>query len=190
MKRSGFSLIEVILATAILLGSVIVLSELAGIGRRQSQRAQLHSKAQELCERTLGEVLNGDRPALPVEDEPLLPPDSMLAQFENFEQQVLEEEEQLLIFETPEEQALLATGGDPAASDWSYSVQVVPLTEMPGLAAITVSVRQADPELTRPVRFSLTRWAEAPPSLEDGGAVGPFDLATPSGLGLPVGGIR
>ena len=33
----GFSLIEVILATAILLGSVVVLGELAGMGRRQAQ---------------------------------------------------------------------------------------------------------------------------------------------------------
>ena len=189
MKRSGFSLIEVILATAILLGSVVVLSELAGIGRRQSQRARLHAEAQELCERTLGEVLNGDRPALPVEDEPLVPPDSVLGQFENLEQQVLDDEQQLLIFETPEEQAMLATGGDPTASDWLYSVRVVPLTDMPGLTAITVSVKQADPELTRPVRFRLTRWAEAPPSPLDEGT-DPFDSATPSGLGLPFGGIR
>jgi len=72
-SRGGFSLIEVMLATAILLGSVVVLGELASMGRRQSEKGKKLAEAQELCEQTLNEVLIGLRPLEAVEQEPLLP---------------------------------------------------------------------------------------------------------------------
>jgi len=187
MKRSGFSLIEVILATAILMGSVFVLSELAGIGRRQSQRAELHARAQQLCEQTLNEVLTGERPAVLVENQPLSPPDSMLSEFEDRDRPFVEEDDQLLIFETPEEAAARAFAGDDTAAEWLYSVRIAPLTEMPGLAAITVSVVQADEELDRPVRFKLTRWAQAPPSLQGDAQADPSSPATSAFGSLPGG---
>ncbi len=69
----GFSLIEVIIATAILMGSAVVLARLAGMGRDQSQKARLHSEAQQLCEQTLNELLLGMRPMELVEAMPLIP---------------------------------------------------------------------------------------------------------------------
>ena len=70
--RSGFSLIEVIIATAILMGSAVVLSRLAGMGRDQSQKARLHSDAQQVCEQTMNELLLGCVLEL-VESMPLIP---------------------------------------------------------------------------------------------------------------------
>ena len=61
-RRRGFSLIEVMIATAILMGSAVVLARLAGMGREQSQKARLYSDAQELCEQTMNELLLGLRP--------------------------------------------------------------------------------------------------------------------------------
>ncbi|MCA9064697.1 MAG: hypothetical protein KDA96_16610, partial [Planctomycetaceae bacterium] len=72
-NRSAFSLIEVILATAILMGSVIVLSRLAGMGRTMAQRAAAMSEAQRVCERTLNEIALGERPLQLVDRSPLLP---------------------------------------------------------------------------------------------------------------------
>ena len=72
-NRSGFSLIEVMIATAILMGSAVVLARLAGMGRDQSQKASLHSEAQQLCEQTLNELLLGMRPMELIESMPLIP---------------------------------------------------------------------------------------------------------------------
>ena len=72
--RSGFSLMEIILATAMLMGSVIVLARLAGMGRTQANRAELLSEAQLVCETTMTEIVLGIRPLDPVENLPLLPP--------------------------------------------------------------------------------------------------------------------
>jgi hypothetical protein len=50
---------EVLLATAILLGSVLVLMELAGIGRHYIQSVEDWTAAQLLCESKLNELLSG-----------------------------------------------------------------------------------------------------------------------------------
>ena len=75
--RGGFSLLEVILATAMLMGAAVVLSRLAGMGREQSQAAQTLDQAQRICERTLNELLLGARPLVLGEDQPLLPLDQL-----------------------------------------------------------------------------------------------------------------
>lgn len=182
MRRSGFSLIEVILATAILLASVFVLSELAGIGRRQSQRAAVETEAQELCERTLLEVLQGDRPLIAVQNEPLLPPGIDPDEFEPPENDVLEDDDQLLIFDDPDEQSLIESIGRESQSEWLYSVRVTPLEQTPQLAEVVVSVKQADLEIARPVSFSLRRWIEY-------SQPGESDFAAP-GFGFTPGGLR
>lgn len=56
---------EVILATAILLGSIVVLSELAGIGRYYILSVEDYTTAQLLCQSKLNEILSG---AAPVEE--------------------------------------------------------------------------------------------------------------------------
>ena len=54
--RGGFSLLEVILALAILIGILAVLSELVGLGVRNARVARAMTQAQLLCESKLAEI--------------------------------------------------------------------------------------------------------------------------------------
>jgi hypothetical protein len=69
--RAGFSLMEVMLATSILLGSSIVLIELANIGRKQANSAYNLNTAQLLCEAKLDEIVAGVTAIKVVSDEEL-----------------------------------------------------------------------------------------------------------------------
>lgn len=69
--REGFSLLEVLMATSILLGSVIVLNQLASIGRKNAVAAQDLSTAQMLCQSRVNEILTGAVAAEAVDEEPL-----------------------------------------------------------------------------------------------------------------------
>jgi len=60
--RAGFSLLEVILATAILLGAAIVLAELASVGRQHADSAEELAAAQLVCRNKLNEILSGATP--------------------------------------------------------------------------------------------------------------------------------
>lgn len=55
-SRRGFSLMEVLLATSILLGSSIALIELATIGRKQAHAAYDLNIAQLLCQAKIDEI--------------------------------------------------------------------------------------------------------------------------------------
>lgn len=66
--RSGFSLMEVMLATSILLASSIVLVELATIGRKQASNAYDLNVAQLLCQAKLDEIVSGISTATAVEE--------------------------------------------------------------------------------------------------------------------------
>lgn len=57
--RGGFSLLEMMLATAVLLGCVIVLGELAGIGNQHVDDIAGLSLAEVICQSTLNEMLSG-----------------------------------------------------------------------------------------------------------------------------------
>jgi type II secretory pathway pseudopilin PulG len=70
-SRSGFSLLEVILATGILLGAAIVLAELAAVGRQHARSADEFSTAQRVCQVKMNEMLIGAAPLRAVEKEPL-----------------------------------------------------------------------------------------------------------------------
>jgi hypothetical protein len=70
-SRAGFSLMEVLMATSILLASVIVLGELAGMGRRQASAARELATAQLLCENKIGEMLAGAAPIAEADSEPI-----------------------------------------------------------------------------------------------------------------------
>jgi prepilin-type N-terminal cleavage/methylation domain-containing protein len=69
--RNGFSLLEVLLATSILLGCAIVLGQLAHIGSRRARIAEDLSTAEVLCETKMAEILAGAIPIDSVQEEPL-----------------------------------------------------------------------------------------------------------------------
>jgi len=58
-RRGAFSLLEVILATAILLGCLVVLFELARLGGRQARGAEDLSTAQRICQTKINRILAG-----------------------------------------------------------------------------------------------------------------------------------
>ena len=61
-RRPGFSLLEVMLATSILLACLIVLGELASVGRRHARDAEQLTTAQLVCRSRLNEILAGAAP--------------------------------------------------------------------------------------------------------------------------------
>lgn len=157
--RAGFSLIEVMMATAFLMGSAIVLAKLAGMGRDQSQKAQNHLRAQQLCEQTLHELLLGLRPFEITEAAPLLPVMPMPGSTEERIDPVPPSPDTQ--FDTLDS---IDSGSDqlPSQTEWQYAIRMEPLGDKPGMWAVTVAVEQADPTLERPVRFALTRWTTGP----------------------------
>jgi len=75
--RDGFSLLEVILAVAILFISLAALSELVRIGIRSARSARDLSEAQLLCESKMSELAAGMIALEPVQD---MPCDELLAE--------------------------------------------------------------------------------------------------------------
>jgi hypothetical protein len=63
--------LEVLLATGILLGCLIVLSELAGIGGRRVRDAEALATAERICQTKIHEILAGLADPEPLEDEPV-----------------------------------------------------------------------------------------------------------------------
>ena len=163
VNRRGFSLIEVILSTALLMGSVIVLARLAGMGRTTANKAELLSIAQARCEQTLHEIVLGLRTSEPVQDQPLLPVETVSKDASSFAAE-------FDFNETPADSESLID--EPA---WKYSVLSENFEDLPGLRSITVVVRQARSVTSRPVEFSLTRWVTAP-SESDTTIVDAWDL--------------
>ena len=153
-NRRAFSLLEVIIATAILMGSAVVLARLAGMGREQSQKARLYFEAQQLCEQTLNELLLGMRPVELVQSMPLIP---LPVPVEELTDDVSSPNP----FGAPQEDVQPTI--DETNPDWRHSVRIEPLAAAPGMWAVTVEVLQGDQTLPRPIRFSLTRWISGPP---------------------------
>lgn len=60
--RRGFSLFEVLLAMSILLASLMVLGEMAAVGRRHARDAEQLSAAQLVCRSRLNEIMAGAAP--------------------------------------------------------------------------------------------------------------------------------
>ncbi len=70
-RRRGFSLLEVLLATGILIGSAVVLMELASIGNRHAAAARDLARSQLICQTKLNEIVCGITPAETLRPEPL-----------------------------------------------------------------------------------------------------------------------
>ena len=68
--RRAFTLYEVVLAIAILLGAMTILSKLIATGSRASTRAQLQTHAMLLCQSKLSEVIAGVEPLASVQAAP------------------------------------------------------------------------------------------------------------------------
>lgn len=67
--RPAYSLIEAMIATAILVGSTIVLAQLAGVGREHAWKADDVTRAQALCQNKLNELLAGIESLQPVDNQ-------------------------------------------------------------------------------------------------------------------------
>ena len=71
MRRRGMSLMEVLLALAIFLGSLAVLGELVRLGTRNAIQARERAEAERLCATKLTELATGMEEAVPVAERPL-----------------------------------------------------------------------------------------------------------------------
>ena len=70
VRRSGLSLLEVILSIAILAGAMAATSELVRLGIRQAEESRELTQAQLLCESKMEEVLAGILPPEAVSETP------------------------------------------------------------------------------------------------------------------------
>ena len=70
-QRPGFSLLEVMLATTVLLGSVIVLSHIAFVGTAHMDSAQQYAAAQLVCQARMNEMLAAALPIEEVSNQPI-----------------------------------------------------------------------------------------------------------------------
>lgn len=75
MNRRGISLLEVVLAIAILGGSLAALSSVVMSGADAALDARTRSLAQLLCERQMTQVLLGNVQPVPVQSQPIASPD-------------------------------------------------------------------------------------------------------------------
>ena len=128
-RRDAFSLLEVVLALAILTGAIAVLGELTRLGLRNAQVAREMTQAQLLCESKLAEITSGITPAEPVYN----------AEFD--------------VLEVAGATGATLIGGEET---WLYSIETEVLDEE-GLMAVRVTVTQGE-DVPRPVQFQLVRW--------------------------------
>ena len=70
-KRRGLSLIEVIIAMGILVGTTAVLAQLIHVGEKQATRSIDMSEAQTLCHNKMAELMSGLSMLVPIENEPV-----------------------------------------------------------------------------------------------------------------------
>lgn len=132
MKRDGFSLLEVILALAILTGAMVVLGELVRAGLRNAQLARDLSQAQLLCQSKLQEIEAGVTPPQPVGQTAI--PD----------------------------QPGWYYSIEPASGGASGSNNAGGGSNSGGLLMFTVTVEQSADEYQQPVKFSMTEWIRDP----------------------------
>jgi general secretion pathway protein I len=128
-REGGFTLLEVILALAILTGAIAVLGELARVGISNADYTHKLTKAQLLCEGKMAEITSGITFSDPVSGV-------------SFESEMNED---------------MASMIDPDEIPWLYSI-TSDLIDDNGLLQVTVTVYQDLPEEKRPVTCSLVRW--------------------------------
>ena len=133
-RPGGFSLLEVVLALAILAGSIATLGEVARRSLRNAQIARDSTQAQLLCESKMAEITAGITLPDTVTDVP----------FESL----------------GSESGINGIMGDDKVV-WLYSISLES-TDEPGIATVCVTVTQDLPENKRIKPFSLVRWIPDP----------------------------
>jgi len=71
-QRPGYSLLEIMIAAAVLFGSSVVLTQLAGVGLRHLHKASDRTMAQTFCQNKMNELLSGITPMQPSDFSPLI----------------------------------------------------------------------------------------------------------------------
>ena len=70
-RRAGFSLVELLLATSVLLGCIVVLAELAALGAKHVGDIEGLSTSQLICQSTLNEMLSSAAPVEAFQQRPV-----------------------------------------------------------------------------------------------------------------------
>ncbi len=166
MKRTGLSLLEVIVALGVLVGSAAVLAQMIDLGARHALRARNISDAQRVAANVLHELLAGLRPLQEVTPQPLQ-------------------------FDSPWLYAIhLAPGPAETIIDVTVSVWPAPQASGARTGGTTASTEQAAPmpvELSatasssgpRPA-ISLRRWVYLPASDQPADSADPWPIGQES----------
>ena len=136
----GFTLLEVMLALAILAGALAVLGEFGRMGMQSAKTSRDLTRAELLCESVMSEISVGILTTDPVQRAPVVDP--------------------------VQGTSVGNTQTDDVAP-WVYSIDSETI-DQDGLLAVTVTVTQDMPAAQRPVSFTLVRWM-LDPSLESQG---------------------
>jgi general secretion pathway protein I len=150
--RRGFTLLEVMLALAILVGVLAVLGEFARTGLRHAKTSRDLTRAELHCESVMSQIAAGILTPDPVSDMPITDPVSG---------------------------ASVSDSQMDDAAPWVYSIESQTIDEE-GLLAVTVTVTQAVPPIQRPTTFTLVRWM-IDPNLEYAGAIAAASAAATQG---------
>ena len=137
---SGFTLLEVMLALAILAGALAVLGEFGRMGMQSAKTSRDLTRAELLCESVMSEIGAG-----------ILAPDSV---------------QRASVVDPVQGTSASNTQADDVAP-WVYSIDSETI-DQDGLLAVTVTVAQDMPSAQHPVSFTLVRWM-LDPSLESQG---------------------
>jgi len=126
--QNGYTLLEVILALAILTGALAVLGELVRNGTRNAQVARDLSLAAVICESKLGEIAAGLLPTQGVKQAPIAEYPGWVLSVEN--------------------DTSASPGAAPSTSGANQA----------GLLKLRVTVEQSADAQRRPERFTVTQW--------------------------------
>ena len=146
-NRRAFSLLEVILALAILIGALAVIGELVRSGLRNAQVARDLSQAQLLCETRLAEIHAGAASSEGAGKSPIADHPGWLATVERESSSVQSGSSG----SSSGGSGGGSSGGQSAAGGQSFSGQV-------SLLKVRVTVEQDPSEYLNPVKFSLSQW--------------------------------
>jgi prepilin-type N-terminal cleavage/methylation domain-containing protein len=126
-RRSGLSLLEVLIALAIFLLSVVVLSQMVDSAAQRGLRSKRMSQAAVLCEAKMGEIVAGVQPLQSAGAQPLEGADANWS---------------FMVVVEPQSWSSVASGGQVGSS---------------GLNMVHITVVWAGPQIGGPVEYTLSR---------------------------------